>query len=335
MPSTQENCRSGRTIAGEVNATSADQTDTQIAVLIPCYNEATTIGKVVADFRTALPNALIYVYDNNSTDGTEEAAQAAGAIVRSETLQGKGNVIRRMFADIEADVYVLVDGDDTYDAASVPMLIDMLIVGHLDVVNTARKEQSTTAYRWGHRFGNALLTHMVASTFGNRFCDMLSGYRVLSRRFVKSFPALTSGFEIETELTIHALHLRMPVREVQTAYKERPPGSTSKLRSFRDGLRILRLILVLVKEERPLPFFFTIFVILAVTAVILTIPIVITFIETGLVPRFPTAILATGLILLAFLSLACGLILETVTRGRLENKRMRYLSIPVTRSTAK
>jgi glycosyltransferase involved in cell wall biosynthesis len=315
--------------------TSTDQTDIQIAVLIPCYNEATTIGKVVADFRAALPNALIYVYDNNSTDGTEEEAQAAGAIVRSEVLQGKGNVVRRMFADVEADIYVLVDGDDTYDAASVPMLIEMLIVGHLDMVNAARETQSAAAYRRGHRFGNALLTGMVALIFGNRFHDMLSGYRVLSRRFVKSFPALASGFEIETELTIHALHLRMPVREVQTAYKERPLGSMSKLRSFRDGLRILKTILVLVKEERPLPFFSTIFVLLAVTAIILAIPIVITFIETGLVPRFPTAILATGLMLLAFLSFACGLILETVTRGRLESKRMRYLSIPVTRSTAK
>jgi glycosyltransferase involved in cell wall biosynthesis len=278
---------------------------------------------------------LIYVYDNNSTDGTEEEAQAAGAIVRSEVLQGKGNVVRRMFADVEADIYVLVDGDDTYDAASVPMLIEMLIVGHLDMVNAARETQSAAAYRRGHRFGNALLTGMVALIFGNRFHDMLSGYRVLSRRFVKSFPALASGFEIETELTIHALHLRMPVREVQTAYKERPLGSMSKLRSFRDGLRILKTILVLVKEERPLPFFSTIFVLLAVTAIILAIPIVITFIETGLVPRFPTAILATGLMLLAFLSFACGLILETVTRGRLESKRMRYLSIPVTRSTAK
>jgi len=240
-----------------------------------------------------------------------------------------------MFADVEADIYVLVDGDDTYDAASVPMLIEMLIVGHLDMVNAARETQSAAAYRRGHRFGNALLTGMVALIFGNRFHDMLSGYRVLSRRFVKSFPALASGFEIETELTIHALHLRMPVREVQTTYKERPLGSMSKLRSFRDGLRILKTILVLVKEERPLPFFSTIFVLLAVTAIILAIPIVITFIETGLVPRFPTAILATGLMLLAFLSFACGLILETVTRGRLESKRMRYLSIPVTRSTAK
>jgi hypothetical protein len=210
----------------------------------------------------------------------------------------------------------------------------MLSLEHLDMVNAARETQAAAAYRWGHRFGNIMLTRIVASIFGNRFHDMLSGYRVLSRRFVKSFPALASGFEIETELTIHALHLRMPVREVRTAYKERPPGSTSKLRSVRDGLRILKTILVLVKDERPLPFFTAIFVLLAVTAVILAIPIVMTFIETGLVPRFLTAILATGLVLSAFLSLACGLILETVTRGRLESKRMRYLSISVTRNTS-
>lgn len=313
---------------------SIPQISVQIAVLIPCYNEAATIGKVVADFRAALPIARIYVYDNNSTDGTIEAARAAGAIVRSEALQGKGNVVRRMFADVEADIYVLVDGDDTYDAASASRLVNMLGLEHLDMVNAARETQSAAAYRWGHRFGNALLTRIVASIFGNRFQDMLSGYRVLSRRFVKSFPSLASGFEIETELTIHALHLRMPVREVRTAYKERPPGSTSKLRSVRDGLRILKTILVLVKDERPLPFFTTIFGLLAVTAVSLAIPIFMTFIETGLVPRFPTAILATGLMLLAFLSLACGLILETVSRGRLESKRMRYLSIPVTCHTS-
>jgi len=313
---------------------STHQVNVQIAILIPCYNEASTIGKVVADFRAALPNALIYVYDNNSADGTQQEARAAGAIVRSEALQGKGNVVRRMFADVEADVYIVVDGDDTYDAASASELVNLLSLEHLDMVNAARKTQSAAAYRWGHRLGNTMLTGIVASIFGNRFHDMLSGYRVLSRRFVKSFPALASGFEIETELTIHALHLRMPVREVRTAYKERPPGSTSKLRSVRDGLRILKTILVLVKDERPLPFFATIFGLLTVTAVILAMPIFMTFLETGLVPRFPTAILATGLMLLAFLSLACGLILETVSRGRLESKRMRYLSIPVTHHTS-
>jgi glycosyltransferase involved in cell wall biosynthesis len=327
-------CKAHDPNLGEAKTMSTHQVNAEIAILIPCYNEAATIGKVVADFRAALPSALIYVYDNNSADGTQEEARAAGAIVRSEALQGKGNVVRRMFADVEADIYVLVDGDDTYEAARVSMLVDTLSLEQLDMVNAARETQSDAAYRWGHRFGNVMLTGIVSLIFGNQFHDMLSGYRVLSRRFVKSFPALTSGFEIETELTIHALHLRMPVREVQTAYKERPPGSTSKLRSVRDGLRILKTILVLVKDERPLPFFTIIFVLLAVTAVILAIPIVMTFIETGLVPRFPTAILATGLMLSAFLSFACGLILETVTRGRLESKRMRYLSIPVTRNTS-
>jgi glycosyltransferase involved in cell wall biosynthesis len=297
------------------------------AVLIPCFNEECSIGTVVNDFRTALPHAVVYVYDNNSTDKTVDIARAAGAIVCSEPLQGKGNVIRRMFADIEADVYVMVDGDDTYDASSAASLVRTLVDESLDMVNASRVGNERKAYRPGHRFGNIVLTSLVAWTFGDRFRDMLSGYRVLSRRFVKSFPALSRGFEIETELTVHALELRMPVKEVQAVYKGRPPGSESKLNTYRDGLRILKLIFVLVKEERPLQFFLFVFILLSGSSVILAWPVITTYLETGLVPRFPTALLATGMMLLAFLSLACGLILDTVTRGRMEMKRMQYLSI--------
>ncbi|MCM8733132.1 glycosyltransferase family 2 protein [Azospirillum sp. A1-3] len=298
-----------------------------VAVLIPCYNEEAAIGKVVQDFRAALPDAIVYVYDNNSKDRTVEVARAAGAVVRREPLQGKGNVMRRMFADIEADVYVLVDGDDTYHAASAPELVKRLWDEQLDMVNGARVTEIVAAYRPGHRFGNLVLTGMVAKIFGSRIGDMLSGYRVFSRRFVKSFPALASGFETETELTVHALELRMPIAEVKTPYKDRPPGSHSKLNTIRDGIRILRTIIILVKEERPLPFFSAAFGLLALLSMILGVPVIATYFETGLVPRFPTALLATGLMLLAFLSLTCGLILDTVTHGRREAKRMSYLSL--------
>src|ERR1700722_7788763 len=299
-----------------------------IAVLIPCYNEETAVPKVVADFRRELPKGAIYVYDNNSSDRTAQVAHAAGALVRSETLQGKGNVVRRMFADIEADIYVLVDGDDTYDAASVPMMIQKLLDGPLDMVNGSRVTNIEKAYRPGHRFGNWLLTHMVAWIFGNRFGDMLSGYRVMSRRYVKSFPALAAGFETETELTVHALELRMPTAEILTPYKDRPVGSMSKLSTFRDGFRILWTIIVLVKEERPMQFFSLLALFMTVVSVVLTVPIVAEFLRTGLVPRFPTFIFATGLLILGFLSMTCGLVLDTVTRGRREIKRMRYLNIP-------
>jgi glycosyltransferase involved in cell wall biosynthesis len=299
-----------------------------VAVLIPCYNEETAIGKVVGDFRQALPQAAIYVYDNNSRDRTAEVARAAGAIVRTETLQGKGNVVRRMFADIEADIYVLVDGDATYDAASAPKMIKALVDGPLDMVNGARVTTIQKAYRPGHRFGNWLLTSMAAWIFGDRFRDMLSGYRVMSRRYVKSFPALVTGFETETELTVHALELRMPTAEIETPYKERPPGSVSKLSTFHDGFRIFWTILVLVKEERPMQFFSLLSGFFALLSVVLVIPIVIEFLHTGLVPRYPTFIFATGLMILSFLSLTCGLVLDTVTRGRREMKRMRYLAIP-------
>jgi glycosyltransferase involved in cell wall biosynthesis len=302
-----------------------------IAVLVPCYNEEVAIPIVVRDFRKALPDATIYVYDNNSHDRTIEVARAAGAVIGSETVQGKGNVVRRMFADVEADVYVIADGDDTYDAAAAPRLIAILLEHQLDMVNARRVTDAVEAYRAGHRLGNKLLSGMVYMIFGDRCRDVLSGYRVLSRRFVKSFPALSEGFEIETELTIHALELRMPLAEVDTAYKARSEGSVSKLRTYRDGIRICWNIFYLVKEERPLPFFGAIFLALALLSGAISIPIFITYFETGLVPRFPTAVLATGTVLVGFLSLACGLVLDTVTLGRREAKRMRYLAYPAPR----
>jgi glycosyltransferase involved in cell wall biosynthesis len=300
----------------------ADSVD--IAVLVPCYNEESAIAAVVAGFRAALPHARVYVYDNNSRDNTAEIARAAGAIVRHERLQGKGHVVARMFADIEADAYILVDGDDTYDAADAPRLVNHLLDNRLDLVNAAR---NGTHERPGHRFGNDLFNRITAWMFGSRFEDMLSGYKVLSRRFVKSFPALATGFEIETELVVHALRLRMPVAELPSSYGRRAEGSASKLRTGPDGLRILWAIFRLVKGERPLAFFFGVFALLAALSVAFGAPVVATYLETGLVPRLPTAVLSTGLIVLAFLSLAAGFILDTVTRGRTEMKRLHYLSL--------
>lgn len=300
----------------------------RVAVIIPCYNEVVAIPKVVADFRAALPGADIYVFDNNSRDGTADAARNAGAHVRHELLQGKGNVIRRAFADVQADIYVMVDGDDTYEAAAAPKMVAKLIDEHLDMVTGARVTDIEAAYRRGHKFGNFMLTGMVRAVFGDRISDMLSGYRVFSRRFVKSFPALSAGFETETEFTVHALDLQMPVGEVQTAYRDRPAGSASKLRTYTDGLRILRTILVLVKEERPLQFFSSCAAILLLVSLALGLKVVIEFWETGAVPRLPTAILATGLGLLGCLSLMSGLILDSVSRGRKELKRLAYLAIP-------
>ena len=300
----------------------------RIAVLIPCYNEGVTVGRVVRDLRAALPDAVVYVYDNNSTDDTKVQAAAAGAIVCEEGYQGKGNVVRRMFADVEADVYVLIDGDATYHAASAARLVSTLLDGCYDMVNGARGSSEGGSYRHGHRLGNRLLTGIVAEIFGRQIRDMLSGYRALSRRFVKSFPALSEGFEIETELTAHALQLHMRIAEIVTPYFARPEGSASKLSTFRDGFRILMTILKLIKRERPLPFFGVIAFTLAGGSLVLGVPLATEFMQTGLVPRFPTAILATGLMLSAFLSLACGLILDTVTRGRLEMRRLSYLAIP-------
>ncbi len=298
-----------------------------VAVLIPCYNEEVAIPGVVAAFRAALPDARIFVYDNNSTDGTIAAARAAGAQIGREALQGKGHVVRRMFADIDADIYVLVDGDGTYAAAAAAAMIDLLRQDRLDMVTATRVTDAARAYRRGHRTGNTLLTGLVAALFGARVTDMLSGYRVFSRRFVKSFPALTGGFETETELTVHALQLAMPLGEMETAYSERPAGSASKLRTVQDGLRILRLILMLVKDERPLPFFCASAVVLFVLGVGLGVPVITTFLRTGLVPRLPTAIVSAALVALSFLSVACGLILDSVGRGRREMKRLAYLAV--------
>ena len=301
----------------------------RISVLIPCFNEENSIAEVIRDFRLALPSAEIYVYDNNSSDRTAQCADAAGAIVRREPLQGKGNVVRRMFADIEADVYVMVDGDATYHAPSAPLMIERLVEGRLDMVVGSRlRSGAAGAFRAGHQFGNRMLTGAVAAIFGDRFADMLSGYRVFSRRFVKSFPAVSAGFETETELAVHALALRMPVAEIETPYGARPPGSASKLRTYRDGWRILRMIATLFREEKPLAFYTLLFGVLALAALVLAAPVIATFMRTGLVPRLPTAILATGTMLLAFLCLASGFILDNVTRGRREAKRLFYLSLP-------
>lgn len=300
----------------------------RIAVLVPCYNERASIAKVVADFRAALPGAAIHVYDNNSTDGTAEVARDAGAIVRRATLQGKGHVVRRMFSDVDADVYVLVDGDSTYDAPSARDMIARLLEERLDMVVAVRRAEGAAAYRRGHQAGNRLLTGVVRQMFGTPFSDMLSGYRVFSRRFVKSFPVLSGGFEIETELTVHALELDMPVSEVPTPYYARPEGSESKLATWRDGLRILWTIAKLYRVERPLPFFAGAGLSLAVLSVGLSVPVIVTFIELGVVPRLPTAVLSTGLMILAFLSFTCGLVLDTVTRGRREIKLLAYLAQP-------
>jgi glycosyltransferase involved in cell wall biosynthesis len=312
--------------------------DMRIAVLIPCYNEEAAIGKTVADFAAALPDATIYVYDNNSTDGTMTAARKAGAVVRRETRQGKGNVVRRMFADVDADIYVLVDGDATYDAPSAPAMISDLIEHKRDMVVGARAEREDAAYRRGHRAGNWLLTSFVTSVFGKAFTDILSGYRVFSRRFVKSFPVLSGGFEIETELTVHSLELDLPVGEIKTPYFARPEGSESKLNTWRDGFRILWTIFRLYRSERPLNFFSAIGLALAIAAVGFAIPIFVTYFETGAVPRLPTAVLSTGLMVVAVLSFAAGLILDTVTRGRREIKLLAYLgheAIAERRATAR
>src|SRR6266700_4730434 len=297
----------------------------RVAVLVPCFNEEATIGKVVADFRAALPEAAIYVYDNNSADRTGEVARAAGALVRRERHQGKGNVVRRMFADVDADLYVLVDGDATYDAASARAMIARLIEERLDMVVGARVDQDEAAYRRGHRTGNRLLAGFFALAFHATFSDILSGYRVFSRRFVKSFPVLSRGFEIETELAVHALELELPVAEIATPYYARPEGSASKLSTWSDGLRILFTIVSLYRSERPLAFFTGVGSFFAIVALGLAVPIFVTYLQEGLVPRIPTAILSTGLMLLAFLSVVAGLVLDTVTKGRREIKLLAYL----------
>jgi glycosyltransferase involved in cell wall biosynthesis len=300
----------------------------RLAILLPCYQEEATIAETVAAFARARPDATIYVYDNNSTDRTAERAAEAGAVVRHETRQGKGNVVRRMFADIEADVYVLSDGDATYDASRVGDLISLVVEQKFDMVVGARVPQDATTHRAGHAFGNALFNRIADWVFGSEFKDIFSGYRAFSRRFVKSFPIITDGFEIETELTVHALDLRVPVAEIPIPFGKRPEGSASKLRTVRDGLRILWALLLLAKEVRPFAFFAFWGALAALLSLVLAYPLLVTFLKTGLVPRLPTAVLATGIALLAFLSLGCGIVLDSVSRGRHEMKRLRYLEIP-------
>ena len=300
----------------------------RVAVLVPCFNEEAAVATVVTDFRKALPSADIYVYDNNSKDRTAAVAREAGAEVRSERRQGKGHVVRRMFADVDADIYVLVDGDATYDAPSAPRMIEMLVNDRLDMVVGLRVDQARSAYRVGHRTGNWMLTNFLSSVFGQAFKDILSGYRVFSRRFVKSFPVLSDGFEIETELTVHTLELALPVAEVETPYYARPEGSFSKLNTWRDGFRILGTILKLYRSEKPLRFFSAIGVFLALVSIGLALPVLFTYLEQGIVPRLPTAVLSMGLMIVAMLSVSSGLVLDTVTRGRREMKLLAYLSQP-------
>ena len=300
----------------------------RVAVLVPCFNEEAAVATVISDFRKALPTAEIFVYDNNSGDRTVEVARAAGAVVRSERRQGKGHVVRRMFADVDADIYVLVDGDATYDAPSAPRMIDALVNDHLDMVVGFRVDQSVAAYRPGHRTGNWMLTSFLSAVFGQAFKDILSGYRVFSRRFVKSFPVLSDGFEIETELSVHALELALPAVEIETPYFARPEGSFSKLNTWRDGFRILGTILKLYRSEKPLRFFTVIGIFLMLVSIGLAIPVIVTYLEEGLVPRLPTAVLSMGLMIVAVLSVTSGLVLDTVTRGRREMKLLAYLSQP-------
>jgi glycosyltransferase involved in cell wall biosynthesis len=298
----------------------------RLVVLVPCFNEEAAVAKVVTDFRNALPSAAIFVYDNNSSDRTIEVARDAGAQVRRERRQGKGHVVRRMFAEVDADIYVLVDGDATYDASSAPRMIDMLVSHHLDMVVGVRIERAETAYRRGHRAGNRILSRFLGLMFGQPFRDILSGYRVFSRRFVKSFPILSDGFELETELSVHALELTMPIAEIETTYYARPQGSLSKLNTWRDGLRILGTILKLYRSEKPLRFFTGIGIFLTMVSIGIAIPVIHTYIEEGVVPRLPTAVLSMGLMILAMLAVSSGLVLDTVTRGRREMKMLAYLS---------
>jgi glycosyltransferase involved in cell wall biosynthesis len=306
----------------------------RIAVLLPCYNEEAAIGATVEGFLAALPGATVFVYDNNSSDRTCEVARAAGAIVRSEKQQGKGNVVRRMFADVDADVYVMADGDLTYDPAAAPAMVDMLLVETLDMVVGTRRHEEKGAYRGGHVLGNKVFTGLLSGLFGRSFSDIFSGYRVFSRRFVKSFPVLSAGFEIETEISVHALELRMPVGEVETIYAARPEGSHSKLSTFGDGWRILRTIVNLYRLERPVLFYGTIGAVLVIAAILLALPLIRTYLQTGLVPRFPTAILVTGMVIIAVLCFFAGLILDTVTRGRREVRRLAYLALSAPRGPA-
>ncbi len=298
----------------------------RIAVTIPCYNEAITIAKVIEDFRRALPEAEIYVFDNNSSDNTAQIAADAGAIVRTETQQGKGYVVRRIFADIEADIYIMADGDDTYDASLAPVLVELLNKNHVDMVVGTRAGVTEDAGREGHAFGNKLFNKLYNTLFGNQFTDIFSGYRVFTRRFVKSFPAVSAGFEIETEMSVHCSQLGIPILERPTPYGVRPEDSHSKLRTFHDGFRILGMFAMLAKETRPAAFFGVIGVALAVFAALLFAPVAYTYAQTGMVPRLPTAVLAMGLVVTGTITAVCGLILDSLARARIEAKRSVFLS---------
>lgn len=298
--------------------------DKTVAVLVPCKNEALTIRNVVEGFRRSLPGCTVYVYDNNSTDDTAKLAREAGAVVGRETRPGKGNVVRRMFSEIDADIYIMVDGDDTYDASQAPVLVDRLLTEEADMVVGARIGATEKHQRAGHAFGNRMFNVLYSKLFGREFSDIFSGYRAFSRRFVKSFPAVSAGFEIETELSVHASQLRLPVAEVPLPYKDRPEGSHSKLSTFRDGARILKTIIVLLKEYRPLSFFGGIGAAGIALAFLIMIPVFVEYAQTGLVERFPTAILATGVVIVSMLSITAGVVLDSIRRMRAEIKRMFY-----------
>ncbi|MCR1782659.1 glycosyltransferase [Nocardioides carbamazepini] len=318
----------GERLDTDIQAVDIPTRDLRIAAIVPCHNEAIAIEQVVMDLRTAVPGIGVYVYDNNSTDGTDEIARAAGAIVRYEHAKGKGNVVRRAFADVEADVYLMIDGDGTYDASAAPDLIATLMGGPYDHVLGVRQQISESAYRPGHETGNRLFNLVVGRIFAVEVSDMLSGYRVFSRRFVKSFPAVSREFETETELTIHAATLRVPQTEVAVGFTDRPEGGESKLRTYHDGFKILRLILHLTRYERPVLFHSLIAGALALLGIGLGIPIVLEFLRTQTVPRFPTAILASAIEILAFMTFFLGQTLGALKRTKDENMRLVYLSMP-------
>lgn len=302
----------------------------KIALIVPCYNEEVTIYEVITRFKATMPEIEAYVFDNNSKDRTTEEALRAGATVIQVKHKGKGNVVRRMFADVDADIYVMVDGDNTYEAEAVRKLVDKLIDDKLDMVVGCREvtpEIAELAYRSGHQWGNKMLTGTVMKIFGGQFTDMLSGYRVFSRRYAKSFPALAQGFETETELTVHALELRMPYGEVTTKYSERPAGSESKLSTYKDGFRILNMIIRLFMREKPIIFFGLIGSLFALFSILLGIPVITEFLQTGLVPRLPTAVLSSSLMMIAIACLFAGLVLDGITISRQETKRLFYLNI--------
>jgi hypothetical protein len=298
----------------------------RIVAIVPCHNEESAIEQVVTDLKVAIPHMAVFVYDNASTDNTAGVAEAAGAAVRFEPLRGKGNVIRRAMADLDADVFLMIDGDDTYDASAAPEMIRLLLDGPYDQVTGVRTASQRGAYRAGHLLGNRMFNKVVSVIFGRPVTDMLSGYRVFSRRFVKSFPAVSRAFEIETELTVHAINTRVPQAEVAVRFKDRAEGSASKLRTYQDGFKILRMISRLLHHERPLALYSTIAGLIVATAVGISIPVIGEYIETGLVGRFPTAILSASLVVVAFIVLVVGILLDGLRKVRQETTRIAYMA---------